>query len=139
MRDALYAAYGSNLDPDRMAERCPGAEPAGAILLPGWRLVLRRFADIEPDPAGLLPIGLWRISAAHLAALDKFEGTALGIYERLELALPDGAASWVYIGRKLKPGPPAAWYVGHLRRGYHAFGLSEAPLDAALAEAGFAV
>ncbi|MGX9962662.1 gamma-glutamylcyclotransferase family protein [Roseomonas sp. F4] len=140
MQPPLYAAYGSNLDHARMTERCEGAEPAGVALLPGWRLVLRRFADIVPETGALLPVGLWRITPAHLAALDRFEGTALGIYERLKLPLPNqGGEAWIYVGRRLKPGPPAAWYVGHLRRGYREFGLEESPLDTALAEAGFVV
>ncbi|MBU8545152.1 MULTISPECIES: gamma-glutamylcyclotransferase family protein [Roseomonadaceae] len=139
MQPPLYAAYGSNLDHARMTERCPGAAPAGALLLPGWRLVLRRFADIEPEPGALLPIGLWRITPRHLRALDRFEGTALGVYERLKLPLPDGGEAWIYVGRRLKPGPPAGWYVGHLRRGYREFGLADSPLEAALAESGFVV
>ncbi len=134
----LYAAYGSNLDPARMRERCEGAAPAGTALLPGWRLVLRRFADIEPDAGALLPVGLWRISPAHLRSLDKFEGTALGIYERLEVPLPEGGAAWIYAGRRLRAGPPEGWYVQHLRLGYREFGLEPGPLDAALSACGFA-
>lgn len=137
----LYAAYGSNLDHDRMRERCAGAEAAGTALLPGWRLVLRRYADIEPDGASLLPIGLWRIRPRHLRSLDRFEGTALGIYERLKVALPPGTEAggeaWIYAGRRLRDGPPEGWYVGHLRLGYRAFGLEPGPLDAALSACGF--
>ncbi|MDO9502072.1 gamma-glutamylcyclotransferase family protein [Falsiroseomonas sp.] len=133
----LYAAYGSNLDHARMRERCEGAEPAGTALLPGWRLVLRRYADIEPDAASLLPIGLWRIRPRHLRSLDKFEGTALGIYERLKVALPEGGEAWIYAGRRLRAGPPEGWYVGHLRLGYREFGLEPGPLDAALSACGF--
>jgi gamma-glutamylcyclotransferase (GGCT)/AIG2-like uncharacterized protein YtfP len=134
----IYAAYGSNLDQARMTGRCPGAEPAGAALLPGWRLVLRRFADIEPDPGSSVPVGLWRIRLGHLRRLDRFEGTALGVYERLRVVLPAGSEAWIYAGRRLRPGPPEAWYVDHLRRGYRSFGLSPEPLEAALGVAGFA-
>ncbi|WP_439595681.1 gamma-glutamylcyclotransferase family protein [Falsiroseomonas sp.] len=134
----LYAAYGSNLDHSRMQDRCAGAEPAGALLLPGWRLVLRRFADIEPDAGAALPIGLWRISRAHLRSLDKFEGTALGIYERLEVTLPNGPKAWIYAGRRLRAGPPEGWYVQHLRLGYREFGLAPGPLEEALSACGFA-
>ena len=35
---ALYAAYGSNLDPQRMAERAPYSPVAGTGWLEGWRL-----------------------------------------------------------------------------------------------------
>jgi gamma-glutamylcyclotransferase (GGCT)/AIG2-like uncharacterized protein YtfP len=131
----LYAAYGSNLQHAQMRQRCPGAEAAGALLLPGWRLVLRRFARIEPDPAAACPIGLWRVTPAHLAALDRLEGTP-EVYERRRLALPDGRAAWIYIERLDRPGPPAPGYVERLRQGYRDFGLDPAPLDAAIARSG---
>ena len=34
----LYAAYGTNLDPARMGERCPHSPLRGAGWLQGWRL-----------------------------------------------------------------------------------------------------
>ena len=34
----LYAAYGSNMDPARMAERCPHSPMQGTGWLEGWRL-----------------------------------------------------------------------------------------------------
>lgn len=134
----LYAAYGSNLDHARMRGRCAGAEPAGTVLLPGWRLMLRRYADIAPDPVGILPLGLWRIEQRHLPMLDRFEGTAIGAYERLRITLPEsGEKAWIYAGRRLRAGPPKAWYVEHLRLGYREFGLESGPLVAALGLAGF--
>ena len=42
-----HAAYGSNLWHAQMADRCPGAEVLGAVVLPGWRLVLRKYALVE--------------------------------------------------------------------------------------------
>src|SRR6478752_6201847 len=35
---ALYAAYGSNMDPAHMLQRCPSSPVAGTGWLPGWRL-----------------------------------------------------------------------------------------------------
>ena len=35
---ALYAAYGSNLDPAQMHQRCPHSPVAGTGWLEGWRL-----------------------------------------------------------------------------------------------------
>lgn len=135
----LYAAYGSNLRHTRMLERCPGATPAGALLLPGWRLVLRRAADVEPDSSGLLPIGLWQVGPEHLERLDRAEGTALRVYDRRRVALPDGSGAWIYVGHGLRHDPRRlrADYVEHLRHGYRDFGLSPAPLEAALAACGF--
>lgn len=127
----LYAAYGSNLWHAQMQLRCPGAMVDGAILLPGWRLAVRRFALVEPDPVAICPIGLWRVTPAHLAALDRYEGPHT--YARREIELPDGRQAWIYLELVHRPGPPSAEYVQRLRRGYADFGFDPAPLETALA------
>ncbi|WP_137178074.1 gamma-glutamylcyclotransferase family protein [Roseomonas sp. AR75] len=133
-----YAAYGSNLDHARMrhATRCPGAAPLGAVLLPGWRLVVNRYASIARDEAAAVPLGLWRILPRHLRALDRAEGTALGIYRRIRIRLPQPVAgfteAWTYLEQVHRPGPPDAWYVAHLRQGYRDFGLDASALEDAL-------
>jgi hypothetical protein len=129
----LYAAYGSNLDHARMMGRCPGAVPAGSARLPGWRLVVNRFATIERDAESSLPIGLWLITPAHRLALDVAEGVALGVYRPVMLELDGHGVALSYIEQRLRPGPPAEAYVAHLRQGYADFGLDPAALDAALA------
>jgi len=131
----LYAAYGSNLWHAQMAARCPGATVAGATLLPGWRLVLRRFALLVPDPAAACPVGLWRVTPAQLQALDRFEGPHCYRRQRVPLPAPvDGQGeAWIYLEILDRPGPPAADYVRRLRAGYADFGFDPAPLDAALA------
>jgi hypothetical protein len=133
----LYAAYGSNLDHARMLGRCGGAAAVGAVMLPGWRLVVNRFASIARDEAALLPLGLWRITPGHLTALDRAEGTALGVYARIRIRLPAPVAghdeAWTYVERVHRAGPPDAWYVAHLRQGYRDFSLDAAALDSALA------
>jgi hypothetical protein len=134
----LYAAYGSNLWHGQMARRCPGATVAGAALLPGWRLVLRRFALIERDPHAVVPVGLWHVTRGHIAALDLFEGPHC--YRRVEIDLPEPiagemrAAIYLEIERREPPPPPG--YVERLRRGYAEFGFDPAPLDAAVAALG---
>ncbi|WP_170979566.1 gamma-glutamylcyclotransferase family protein [Roseomonas sp. HF4] len=130
-----YAAYGSNLWRDQMRGRCPAAEVAGHVQLPGWRLVLRKFALIEPDPAAACPVGLWRVTQACLDSLDRFEGPHT--YARTLIDLPDGGRAWTYLEIRHRPGPPAAEYVQRLRRGYADFGFDTGPLDAAIAASGF--
>ena len=51
---ALYAAYGVNLDPSRMAERAPASPMEGTGWLRGWRLT---FAGEELGFGGALPDG----------------------------------------------------------------------------------
>ena len=70
----LYFAYGSNMNLQQMARRCPGAVNLGPACLPGWRLAERMFADIERDDAAETWGVLWDITPAHLLALDRYEG-----------------------------------------------------------------
>ena len=49
MKRFNYFAYGSNMDTARMLARCPGARLVGAATLPGFRLVERLYADVEPS------------------------------------------------------------------------------------------
>lgn len=133
----LYAAYGSNLDHARLLARCPGATPAGTALLAGWRLVVNRYASIIPDAASAVPLGLWRILPAHLDALDRAEGVAVGAYARIRITLPAAVAghgaAWTYVEQAHRAGPPEPGYVAHLRQGYRDFGLAPSALEAALA------
>lgn len=70
-----YLAYGSNLNKEQMAHRCPGAEPIGAALIHDYELVFRRgFLTIEPKEGASVPVGIWRISAENENALDRYEG-----------------------------------------------------------------
>lgn len=118
-----------------MRRRCPEARVAGSLLLPGWRLVLRRFALIEPDAAARCPIGLWRVTAACLESLDRHEGPHT--YERRRIPLPGGGMAWTYLEIRHRPGPPSAEYVARLRAGYRDFGFDPAPLEQAIAASGF--
>jgi hypothetical protein len=87
-----------------------------------------------------LPLGLWRVTPRHLRALDIAEGTALGIYRRIRIRLPHAVGgfdeAWTYVEQVHRAGPPADWYVAHLRQGYRDFGLEPSALDSALSAAG---
>src|SRR5512144_1202184 len=87
----LYIAYGSNMNIRQMAYRCPRAKPIGPIWLKGWRLVMKRVADVEPEPEAIIPAALWRITARCEQALDLYEGfpTFYGKH-RLQIVLTNG-------------------------------------------------
>jgi len=132
----LYAAYGSNLHKASMRRRCPAAAPAGVVLLPGWRLVMRAMADIEPAVGCRVPVGLWRVTAADLAALDCYEETP-DYYRRRVINLPaavDGARqAMIYVMHDHRSGPPSADYVQVCAEGYTDFGFDPRPLWRAIA------
>ena len=45
----FYLAYGSNLNLEQMAKRCPTAKPVGIGLLEDYRLIFRYYLTIEID------------------------------------------------------------------------------------------
>ncbi len=65
----IYFAYGSNLNPGQMAERCPEYRSLGVARLPGHRLCFPRFsptrrcasAGFEPSPRDVLWGALYEI------------------------------------------------------------------------------
>lgn len=76
----LYFAYGSNLNMEHMAKRCPDARVFGQAILPNYRMLFRAngsgrgVADIEPAPGEVVVGGLWTITISDLKALDIYEG-----------------------------------------------------------------
>jgi gamma-glutamylcyclotransferase (GGCT)/AIG2-like uncharacterized protein YtfP len=114
----LYFAYGSNLNAEQMARRCPGARFVGRYELQGWRLVFRKFADIEP--ADLIDDsvlgGVWEITALHLRALDRFEGHPV-TYRRRLMETPFGNA-WVYLNQRSYYEDPPPEYVERIHQGW---------------------
>ncbi|CAJ2500446.1 Uu.00g032990.m01.CDS01 [Anthostomella pinea] len=104
--EELYFAYGSNLSPTQMKERCPGSTPIGLAHLPGWTWIIneRGYANIvqintdrDPDAPKELsetsPVGHktdgkanGQSAAAHgvygvLYRLDPTDKATLDVYE----------------------------------------------------------
>jgi hypothetical protein len=81
----LYFAYGANMDVGAMARRCPRSEALGpgrlarhclAVMREGWLTVAR-------DPRSAVHGVLWDLALADVAALDRYEGMAQGLYVKL--------------------------------------------------------
>ena len=138
----LYVAYASNMNRRQMARRCPQARPLGPIRLEGWRLVIKRVADIEPDPDSVTPAALWEITRTCEQALDAYEGFPhLYVKQRIAIALANGKRvkpmAYVMNGpRQRDYGPASDGYLASIADGYRDFGFDDlSPLRAAQAEA----
>ena len=76
----LYFAYGSNMNLNQMALRCPDAEVVDTVCLEGYRLAFcmngggRGVATILPEPHSFVEGVLWRISEQDEKSLDRYEG-----------------------------------------------------------------
>lgn len=142
-RRYVYSAYGANLHLPGMAVRCPAAERIGTGRLPGWKLQFRGVADVTPaEPPHAVPVALWSITPACLAALDRFEGWP-HLYRReiLPVTMDGGQIvnAIVYVmnpddGAEDELRPPSHMYLQSIRDGYRAWSLPLRVLDRAVRE-----
>ena len=124
---ALYAAYGSNMDPSQMLQRCPSSPVAGTGWLSGWRLTFGgehlgwegALATVVPETEGDSPAGvfvvLYDIAATDERTLDSWEGADLGLYTKLRLpvhTLDRDVLAWLYALDAFEGGVPSARYLG---------------------------
>ncbi|KPF63471.1 gamma-glutamyl cyclotransferase [Bosea sp. AAP35] len=112
----LYFAYGLNMDPAGMAQRCPRSKPLGLARLPRHRFIITRdgYASVIRDPREEVHGVLWDCALADIRSLDKFEELASGLYVKISqpVILAGGAKrSLVYIGRSGEVGRPKPGYM----------------------------
>jgi hypothetical protein len=133
----MYAAYGSNMDPAQMAQRCPHSPQRGTGWLQDWRLT---FGGEELGWEGALTmvveargqhvfVVLYEMSEADEAALDMWDGATLGYYRKIKVrvATLDGdVLAWLYVLNGYEGGLPSARYLGILADAAEAAG---APSD----------
>lgn len=93
MSNKLYFAYGSNMNLNQMAFRCPDAEVIESVQVEGYRLAFRGggVATILPEEGSRVEGVLWRISADDERSLDRYEGyPRLYGKEEIRVLLPNG-------------------------------------------------
>lgn len=80
----MYFGYGSNMDSEQMAQRCPGAEIAGTGVLKDYGFLInqRGYATLRLEGGVETPGLLWRISPDHERSLDRYEGWGAGLYDK---------------------------------------------------------
>ncbi|MBI1179164.1 MAG: hypothetical protein GC201_01305 [Alphaproteobacteria bacterium] len=125
----LYFAYGRNMHPAIMAERCPAAAFVGPAVLPGHRLLINRrgVSTVVPEPGSEVHGVLWRLTPACEATLDVIEGIGPGHYRKdtvSPVAEPDpGEDAMVYIATDAEPDLPKAGYLESLEEAaaHHGF------------------
>jgi hypothetical protein len=123
---ALYAAYGSNLDPERMAIRAPHSPLRGTGWLVDWRLTFGGGEDVSwegalctvvEDPGHQVHVALYDLGPLDEESLDKWEGVDIGLFRKLKVRVQtlDGAVgAWIYVLDAYEGGLPSARYLGML-------------------------
>lgn len=99
----IYFAYGSNMNMTQMAERCPGAITLGKAVLSGYKLVERKYADIDVAEGAETEGVLYAISDSHLKTLDQREGYHIGIYDRKPVTVRIGDNHCAAIVYEMRP------------------------------------
>ena len=133
----MYAAYGSNMDPAQMAERCPHSPRAGTGWLYGWRLTFGgenlgwegALATVVEEQDARVFVVLYEVSETDEEALDRWDGATLGYYSKLRVrvaTLEGDALAWLYVLNDYEGGLPAARYIGIMADAAEAAG---APAD----------
>jgi hypothetical protein len=140
---ALYAAYGSNLDPDQMRERCPHSPVQSVGWLRGWRLTFGgedvgwdgALATIVQDPSTQTYVLLFDVSPLDEKVLDEWERAGdgpEGIYNKLKVrvsTLDGDVLAWTYVLVAYEGGLPSARYLGLLIEAAEKAGAPEDYLD----------
>lgn len=120
----IYAAYGSNMDPEQMLERCPHSPMAGTGWLTGWRLTFGgsdigwegALATVVEEPDERVFVVLYDVNAEDEQRLDRWEGSELGIHRKIRLRVDrsDGGTelAWLYVLDAYEGGLPSARYIG---------------------------
>ena len=121
----LYAAYGSNLDPARMGERCPHSPLRTTGWLSGWRLTFGgeehgwdgSVPTVVQDPFEQVFVAVYDVSTRDEAALDGWEQADTGLYRKTRLrvsTLTGELVVWTYVLDAYEGGLPSAVTLGVL-------------------------
>ena len=119
----LYAAYGSNMEPDQMKQRAPYSPMSGTGWLVGWRLTFGgedlgwegALSTVVEDPDSQVFVVLYDVSPEDEARLDRWEGKELGLYKKIRLrvqTLEGSVLAWLYVLDAYEGGLPSARYLG---------------------------
>ncbi|HQR28437.1 MAG TPA: gamma-glutamylcyclotransferase [Nocardioides sp.] len=133
----LYAAYGTNLDPARMGERCPHSPLHATGWLMGWRLTFGgeehgwdgALATIVEDPLEQVYVAVYDITPEDEATLDEWEAADTGLFFKTRVRVSTLAGElvvWAYVLDAYEGGLPSASYLGVLADAAEA---ADAPAD----------
>lgn len=122
---ATYAAYGSNLDPERMALRAPHSPLRGSGWLVGWRLTFGGaelgwegpLGTVVEAPGHQVYVALYDLTSTDEKALDEWEGVDIGLWTKIRVrinALDGDVTAWLYVLNAYEGGLPSARYLGML-------------------------
>lgn len=139
-RERYYVAYGSNLNLEQMAYRCPQAKIVGTGMLKNYELQFRgtpgrAHATVEPCEGKAVPILLWTLHAQDEQSLDRYEGYP-SYYKKTICSVQVNDTVYEAMLYEMQPGQalnsPSPRYFQIIREGYERFNLPVEKLEEAL-------
>lgn len=132
----LYAAYGTNLDPARMGERCPHSILQSTGWLTGWRLTFGgeehgwdgALATIVQDAFEQVFVAVYDVTPEDERGLDGWESADSGLYRKTKVrvqTMTGEVLAWAYVLDAYEGGLPSASYLGVLADAAEAAGAPE--------------
>jgi hypothetical protein len=123
-----YFAYGSNMLPERIMQRCPDATLVGRAYLSGWKFVIAisGYANIVPCPGEVVWGVVYDLSTEDKVKLDVCEGTSEGFYHHKALGVVVNGkmiGAMAYIESIGGEGYPRMGYMDIVTEGARFFGL----------------
>ena len=117
----LYFAYGANMTPARWRAAARARRPLGLARLERHRLAVMRegWLTAVRDPSSAVHGVLWDLALSDVAALDRYEGMAQGLYVKLTQPVVAGRGprrAIVYCRRQRRAGSGAARLHGRRSR-----------------------
>ena len=137
--ERLYFAYGSNINLDQMAHRCPDAQVVGPVVLENYKLLFcgnthgNGVATIRPHKGREVHGLLWKITPKCEQALDVYEGYPR-LYDKRDVTVRDRSGreitvmAYVMTDRYKEPAMPSSYYYNGILEGYRQNGLPVAAL-----------
>ncbi len=130
----LYIAYGSNINLEQMAYRCPHSMVVGISEIKNFELEFRGVATIVPKENASVPILIWELDERDLPILNRYEGWPhLYRQEKMPFEL-DGNSyeGMAYLMNRGEISPPSLQYYNTILQGYRENGLDKSYLETAL-------
>lgn len=139
MGEKYYIAYGSNLDVEKMKDRCPNATIYGTSQIKNYELLFkgypsRSYLTIEKKEGSSVPVGVWLTNEEDEKLLDIYEDYP-NLYYKTEMVLPvknkqtgviQEQTCYVYIMYEDRTFEiPSEEYINTCLTGYRDFGFDE--------------
>ena len=130
----LYIAYGSNINLEQMAYRCPHSKVVGTSEIKDFELEFRGVVTIVPKENASVPVLIWKLDERNLSTLNQYEGwPRLYRQEKMEFELKGKTfEGMAYLMNYGKIAPPSQEYYNTILQGYRENGLDESFLQKAL-------